>query len=172
METTKKNLLFLVDDDKMFLKSMEHYIHHFFNQFTVKTFQTGEECLNYLHQKPDIVLLDYYLNSNYPDAITGLKVLDKIKEKTPESTVVMFSAQDHINVAVNTMKHGAFDYIVKNDKIFPRVRNVVKNILHTFSLKKDLISYRNKMGLFGALFLLMVLFVIYMQIHFQILSTI
>ena len=172
MRLAKDLLIFLVDDDKIFLKSLEHYIQHIFAKITIKTFSTGEECLNFLHLKPDIILLDYMLNTNYPDAMNGIKVLTKIKEADSEIVVIMFSAQDHIDVAVNTMKHGAFDYIVKNDKIFPRLKNAVKNIMYAFSLKQDMNAYKHKMELFGVLFFGMVLFIIYMQVHFHIFSTI
>jgi DNA-binding NtrC family response regulator len=165
METTGNTLIFLVDDDTSFLRLMENYIHKFFKRITIKTFSTGEECLNNLHQKPDIILLDYLLNSDYPNAMNGIKVLSNIKKAEPETTVIMFSAQDHIDVAVDTMKHGAFDYIVKNDKIFLRVQNAIKNILYTFSLKKDKKQYQVKMWLFTVFLFILLSIIIYVSRH-------
>lgn len=160
-------LIFLVDDDKMFLKSLEKYIQQFFSKIKTKTFSTGEECLTYIHLKPDIILLDYVLNANYPSAMNGVEVLIKIKAIDPEIVVIMFSAQDHIDVAVDSMKHGAFDYVVKNDKIFIRIQNAIKNIMYSFSLKKDANVYKRKMRIIALVFFLLILFTIYMQIYFR-----
>ncbi len=164
MEPKKDKLIFLVDDDKMFLKTMELYIRQFFNNYTIRTFYTGEECLNSIHQKPDIVLLDYMLNGNYPDAMDGIKVLIQIKKTNPEITVIMFSAQDHIDIAVDTMKHGAFDYIVKNDKMFLRVQNAIKNVIYNLVLKQDMKEYKRKMRLLGILIAVIIGALVYVSI--------
>src|ERR1035437_9349188 len=137
METSQSKLIFLVDDNELFLKSIEVYLRQFFRNFTITTFTTGEDCLKAISQNPDIVLLDYMLNSKYPDAMNGIMVLEKIKKTNPETSVIIFSAQDKIEVAVETMKHGAFDYVIKNERMFLRVQNAIKNILKNQSLKLD-----------------------------------
>lgn len=145
MKATNNNLIFLVDDNEVFLKSMELYLKQNFKGFAITTFTTGEECIKCLTQNPGIILLDYMLNTKYPNAMNGIKVLEQIKKTNPESAVIMFSAQDHIEVAVDTMKHGAFDYIIKNDRMFLRVQNAIKNVSHTHALKLDLQSYKRRM---------------------------
>ena len=160
--------IFLVDDDIMFLKSMKQYIHRFFENSSIVTFSTGEECLNNLFMKPDIILLDYMLDGVHPDAMNGVKVLDKVKETEPETSVILFSAQDHIDVAVNTMKHGAFDYIVKNDRIFVRVQNAIKNVLYSFTLKEDMENYKLKMKVFTTALVIILGFVVYLQVHWRV----
>lgn len=167
MEATNNFLIFLVDDDISFLKLLENYIHQFFKKVTIKTFTTGEDCLHNLNEKPDIVLMDYILNSNFPNAMNGIKVLDKIKQAEPTINVILFSGQDHIDVAVDTMKHGAFDYIVKNDKIFVRVQNAIKNVLYTFSLKKDIKDYKRKVSFFVISLILAASVIVYMQFFFH-----
>jgi two-component system OmpR family response regulator len=169
MKTLNNNpLIFLVDDDLMFLKSMKQYIHRFFQNSSIITFSSGEECLNNLFMKPDIILLDYMLDGVHPNAMNGVKILDKVKETEPETSVILFSAQDHIDVAVNTMKHGAFDYIVKNDHIFVRVQNAIKNVLYLFSLKEDMQSYKLKMKVFTIVLTIILAFVVYLQVHWRI----
>ena len=164
MKTTNNNLIFLVDDNELFLKSMESYVKQNFKGFAITTFTTGEECLKCLSQNPGIILLDYMLNTKYPNAMNGIKVLEQIKKTNPEVAVIMFSAQDHIEVAVDTMKHGAFDYIIKNDRMFLRVQNAIKNVLHTHSLKMDLQSYKRRMIGVGVVATLISGTIIYMSI--------
>ncbi len=146
MKSTNYNRIFLVDDNEVFLKSMELYLKQNFKGFTITTFTTGEECLKCLSQNPGIILLDYMLSTIYPNAMNGIKVLGLIKKTNPETAVIMFSAQDYIEVAVDTMKHGAFDYIVKNDRMFLRVQNAIKNVSHTHLLRLDVRSYKRRMA--------------------------
>jgi len=140
----KKILLFLVDDDALFLKSLEI-------EFTdntesiIRTFQTGELCLENISQNPDVIILDYYLNSIDRDAINGLETLDRIKTVNQSIPVVMLSSQDKIEVAVNCMKHQAFDYIVKSETAFIRLQKTITTIFHYQKLEKALSWYMEKM---------------------------
>jgi DNA-binding NtrC family response regulator len=144
MMNEKKILLFLVDDDPLFLKSLEIE----FSQNTesaIMTFATGEKCLENLSRNPDIVILDYYLNSVDKNAINGLEILDRIKTANPLIPVVMLSSQDKIEVAVNCMKHQAFDYIVKSETAFIRLQKAITTIFHYQKIEKALSWYMEKM---------------------------
>jgi len=139
-----KILLFLVDDDALFLKSLE--IEFADNtQSVLQTYATGELCLDNISQNPDVVILDYYLNSIDKEAINGLETLDRIKKANPAIPVVMLSSQDKIEVAVNCMKHQAFDYIVKSETAFIRLQKTITTIFHYQRLEKALSWYMEKM---------------------------
>jgi len=140
----KKILLFLVDDDAFFLKSLEIE----FAQNTksiIKTFATGELCLKNLSQDPDIIVLDYHLNGINKNAINGLETLDRLKTANPQIPVIMLSSQDKIEVAVNCMKHQAFDYIVKSETAFLRLQRAITTIFHYQKIEKALSWYMEKM---------------------------
>ena len=140
----KKILLFLVDDDAFFLKSLEIE----FAQNTksiIKTFATGELCLKNLSQNPDIIVLDYHLNGINKNAINGLETLDRLKTANPQIPVIMLSSQDKIEVAVNCMKHQAFDYIVKSETAFLRLQRAITTIFHYQKIEKALSWYMEKM---------------------------
>jgi len=139
-----KILLFLVDDDALFLKSLE--IDFTDNtESVIKTFPTGELCLENISQNPDVIILDYYLNSIDRNAINGLETLDRIKAANQTIPVVMLSSQDKIEVAVNCMKHQAFDYIVKSETAFIRLQKTITTIFHYQKLEKALSWYMEKM---------------------------
>ena len=140
----KKILLFLVDDDELFLKSLEiEFAQN--TQSTLKTFATGELCLKNLKQNPDIIILDYYLNSVHKNAINGLETLAKIKKVNPGIPVIMLSSQDRIEVAVNCMKHQAYDYIVKSETAFIRLQKAITTIFHYQKIEKALSWYMEKL---------------------------
>ncbi len=144
MTTEKKILLFLVDDDALFLRSLEIE----FGQNTeseIMTFPTGELCLESVLQNPDIIILDYHLNGVDKDAINGLETLDRIKRINSRIPVIILSSQDKIEVAVNCMKHQAFDYIVKSETAFLRLQKAITTIFHYQKIEKALSWYMEKM---------------------------
>ena len=137
-------MIFLIDDDVLFLKSLEIE----FSQNTesdIKTFSTGELCIESLSQNPDVIVLDYYLDSVDKNAIDGLETLDRIKAANPHIPVIMLSSQDKIEVAVNCMKHQAFDYIVKSETAFIRLQKAITTIFHYQKIEKALSWYMEKM---------------------------
>lgn len=132
----EKLLIFLVDDDPIYMKVLEAQLTK--NYYcSVEKFLTGEDCLAKLSEKPDIVFLDYYLNTNQKNAWNGLQILEEIKDHNSKIAVVMLSIQDQIDVAVNCMKNGAFDYIVKNETAFVRAQKALRDLCVIRSLKRN-----------------------------------
>jgi len=136
-------MLFIVDDDALFLKSLE--IEFLQNaDFDVKTFPTGELCLESLKLNPDIIILDYYLNGIDDTAMNGLETLIKIKATHARIPVIILSSQDKIEVAVNCMHHDAFDYVVKSETAFLRLRKNITSIFKYKEIEKTLDWYMER----------------------------
>jgi two-component system, OmpR family, response regulator len=144
MNDQKKVILFLVDDDPVFLKLLE--IEFLQNaDFTIETFETGELCVENLSHNPDVIILDYLLNGIVKNAMNGLKTLDKIKAFNPDVPVVMLSSQDKIEVAINCMHHKAFDYVVKSETAFIRLQKIITTIFRYKKMEKELDWYMDRM---------------------------
>ncbi len=136
--------LFLVDDDALFLKLLE--IEFLENPYyEVKTFATGELCIQNLHLLPDVIVLDYYLDGIDTTAMNGIETLDLIKKSKPDLPVIMLSGQDKIDVAVNCMHHGALDYVIKSETSFLRLTKIIKNLLESKKTEKQLKWYMDNM---------------------------
>ncbi len=136
--------IFLVDDDAVFLKLLEiQFLEH--GDFEIETYATGELCVENLPNKPDIIILDYLLDGVERDVMNGIETLDKIKLYNAEIPVVMLSAQDKIDVAINCMHHAAFDYVVKSETAFMRLQKIITTIFETKKLKKQLSWYMERM---------------------------
>ena len=136
--------LFLVDDDAVFLKSMEiEFLHH--ADFVIETYPTGELCLENLSHSPDVIILDYHLNGIVKTAINGMETLDKIKAYNQDIPVIMLSSQDKIEVAVNCMHHRAFDYVVKSETAFTRLQRIITTIFTYKKMEKELNWYMARM---------------------------
>jgi len=144
MKNGNKIKLFLVDDDAMFLKSLEiEFLHH--TDFAVETFATGELCVENLSNKPDVIILDYHLNGIDKNAMNGIETLDKIKTSNPGIPVMMLSSQDKIDVAVDCMHHKAFDYVVKSETAFLRLQKNITSFFDREKMEKELNWYMSRM---------------------------
>jgi two-component system OmpR family response regulator len=144
MINNKKMKIFLVDDDAVFLRLLEiELLEH--ADFMIETYATGELCVSSLSGRPDVIILDYLLDGVESNAMNGIETLDQIKAFDPEITVVMLSAQDKIDVAINCMHHKAFDYVVKSETASLRVQKIISSIFETKKLKKQLNWYMERM---------------------------
>ncbi|MFV5701283.1 response regulator [Flavobacterium sp. XS2P12] len=136
--------IFLVDDDALFLKSLEiEFMEN--GDFVIETYPTGELCIANLSHNPDVVILDYQLDGIVENAMNGLETLDKIKEFNPQIPVVMLSSQDKIEVAINCMHHKAFDYVVKSETAFVRLQKIITTIFKYQKMEKELSWYMDRM---------------------------
>jgi len=136
--------LFLVDDDALFLKSLEiEFLQH--ADFAIETYATGELCMKNLSHNPDVIILDYQLDGIDKTAMNGIKTLDQIKTYNPDIPVVMLSGQDKIEVAINCMHHRAFDYVVKSETAFIRLQKIITTIFKYKKMEKELNWYMERM---------------------------
>lgn len=140
MVNVEKIKLCLVDDDALFLKILEiELLHH--ADFCIETHATGELCLKNLHKNPDVIILDYQLNSIEKNAMHGIEILDKIKSFNPDIPVVMLSSQSKIDVAIDCMHHRAFDYVTKSETAFMRLQKILTTIFRYRIMEKNLKWY-------------------------------
>ena len=136
--------IFLVDDDAVFLKSLEiEFLDH--ADFIIETYATGEQCIENLTHYPDVIILDYQLDGIEKHAMDGIETLDKIKAANPDIYVVMLSSQDKIDVAINCMHHRAFDYVVKSETAFLRLQKIITTIFKYKKMEKELNWYMQRM---------------------------
>lgn len=144
MNKENKIKLFLVDDDALFLKSLEiEFLQH--ADFAIETYATGELCIENLSHKPDVIILDYYLDGVDKNAMNGIETLDKIKEFNPDIPVIMLSSQDKIDIAINCMHHKAIDYVMKSETAFVRLQKIISDIFSYKKIEKELNWYMERM---------------------------
>jgi len=133
---TKKINIFLVDDDPVFLQSLE--IDFLLDEhFSAETYPTGELCIKNLSRNPDLIVLDYHLDGVHGGAMNGMETLDKIKAFNPHIPVVMLSSWDKVEVAVNCMHHKAFDYVVKSETAFIRIQKIITGIFGYYKIYRE-----------------------------------
>lgn len=130
--------IFVVEDDEWYNRLLVHNL-SLIPDYEIHSFGTGKDCLAHLNEEPEVITLDYRL----PD-MKGLEVLKQIRETNPDIQIILISEQDDIEVVVELLKHGAYDYIVKSRDIKERLLNTVNNIRQGSSLKKEIVSLRQE----------------------------
>jgi len=136
----------LVDDDVNFVLGLAEVVGR--EGFTTKTATSLKEARNEIGKAvPDVLLIDLHL----PDG-SGIDVVKELEE-SPGPEIVLITGHGTIETAVEAMRHGASDYLVKPVD-FARVRMVLANVARTRELKQQIGSLRGelrKLGRFGPL---------------------
>ena len=105
-----KNISVLIVDDE---RDICDQISGLLNDYSYDTFiaHKSDEALQILkNNKPDIIILDIWLNNSKLD---GFKTLEKIKEINDSIPIIMISGHGNIETAVKSIKQGAFDFVEK-----------------------------------------------------------
>lgn len=140
-----KVFIYLIDDDDLHLKILQGKFESSTN-YELKSFQSGEEFLDYLIKNPtpknviSIVVLDYYLRSKEnEEAKNGVEILKILKDINPGIEVIMLSAMDDVDIATAAMHYGAVTFVKKNENSFTRLNSNIQWIIS----QKDF-DYRKK----------------------------
>jgi DNA-binding NtrC family response regulator len=133
--------LFIVDDEPLIVKALEKKLTQL-GYTNLKTFESGVDCIHSLAENPFVVLLDYQM-----DDLNGFEVLRKIKRYNPNTYVIMMSSQNDVSKAVETLKFGAFDYLVKGADDTKKLTNTLERI---FKIEEKILAPRE--SLFAKLF--------------------
>ena len=98
--------ILIVDDDKSIRYSLKRMLEE---NFSVITAQNGEEALDRVRENPpDLIIMDIKMPGR-----NGIDVLKEVKAIDPKSLVIMMTAYGTTETAIEAMKYGAFDYILK-----------------------------------------------------------
>jgi len=119
----------LVDDEKEFVNSLAERLR--IRNVDVSVAFSGEDALGQLDEfNFDVVILDV----NMP-GLSGIDTLKEIKKKKPITEVLMLTGQGTIDTAIEGMKQGALDFLIKPcelDKLMEKIKNA-----HERKLEQD-----------------------------------
>jgi len=123
----KLKSIYVVEDDSVARTMMLDFLGQY-KDVTLKGFMTGEACIgDILHTKvhPDLILIDYYLEGSLVAKYHGLDTLVKIKEISPDSRIIMFTAVERDNIIELAKEYGASDYVIKGPNGFNEVKRII-----------------------------------------------
>lgn len=132
--------IFILEDDAWYGSMLQHYL-TLNPDYEVRRFESSREFFNNLHERPDVVTLDYSM----PD-MDGSEVLKKIREVDPEIRVIIISGQEDIGTAVGLLKSGASDYMVKNEETKDLLWNALLRLKEIDGLRKEVEHLKEQVG--------------------------
>jgi DNA-binding NtrC family response regulator len=132
--------IFIVEDDAMYARILSYHLSQN-PDYEVTIFATGKELLANLYKNPSVISLDF----NLPD-MSGFEVLKKIREFDSELPVVIVSGQQDISTAVELLKKGVYDYVLKDADTKDRIWSVMRNIKGNFNLKQRISRLEEEIG--------------------------
>jgi nitrogen regulation protein NR(I) len=125
--------ILIVDDDKSIRYSLKRMLEE---KYSILTAQNGEEALGRIHEKlPDLIIMDIKMPGR-----NGIDILKEIKSIDPKSLVIIMTAYGTTETAIEAMKYGAFDYILKPFPI-PQMKGLVEKALALRKLMKEEVTY-------------------------------
>jgi DNA-binding NtrC family response regulator len=155
MKNTRNPLIFIVEDSVIYKDLIVGYLNS--RKFkNIKTFKSAEECLKSMPENPDLVVLDYSF-----EGINGLDFMSRALESNPDTHFIFLSGQNSVEIAVDIMKLGASDYIVKNEKAPAALLKSIEHLVKTSKRVKVKKGFQiGVMGFFGMLFLLILIIIL------------
>jgi DNA-binding NtrC family response regulator len=125
------SLIFIVEDDAWYADLLEYNL-KMNSEYEIEKFSSAEACFQNLYKRPMAITLDYSL-----PGCTGGEALARIHKTNPAIPVIMISGQEDITTAIDLLKEGAYDYIVKNDDAPKRLWRALTNIKENQDLRQE-----------------------------------
>jgi len=121
-------LIFFIDDDKMILNLLE-YTFQSRQDYDVMCYSTGEECLENLHQKPKVIVLDHILTGIGKNKLNGLDTLKEIRKVNKDIPVVILTGQGDDELLTEFMENGANRYLTKDDYFIDSLIETIQQVI-------------------------------------------
>lgn len=132
--------IFIVEDDEWYGQILKHNL-SVNPDYELELFTTGKDLLDNLYKRPDLICMDFGL----PD-IPGDKLLTELIARNKHIPVIVISAQEEINVAVDLLKAGARDYIIKDDHAKDHLWKSIIHIRENLSLRQEVEELKAQLG--------------------------
>jgi DNA-binding NtrC family response regulator len=132
--------IFMVEDDKWYGELLQYHI-SLNPDYKITRFEKAKDCLNKLYLQPDLITIDISL----PD-MQGDKLYQRIRELDKQVPVIVISSQEDITVAVNLLKMGVSDYLVKDESTKDLLWKSIIHIRENQSLRKEVAQLREELG--------------------------
>lgn len=147
----KKYTIFVVDDSDIYRMLLDRFLTRMTNSdlsnkpdCEILSFASGEECLRMMDiKKPEIVIMDYFLNDKKNGKMDGLQLLKEIKKRSPKTEVLVLSQQEDVLITAELFNLGASMYIPKEPQGQNRVQNAVLETIKKLEQKKKETRRRN-----------------------------
>lgn len=139
--TDKTITVLLIDDDAEYVNVIRHLLRPFQNHhFTILWNETGDNLTEFLKAHPgiDVILMDYFLPSR-----NGLEITKQLFDEKAGIPIIFLTANKDFKIAVEAMKYGVEDYLLKDEVIETTLPRTVLNVIERTGLKKRISEAQN-----------------------------
>jgi DNA-binding NtrC family response regulator len=124
--------IFIVEDENWYGQFLQYHL-SLNPDYEVHWFTTGRDCLQNMALRPAVVTVDYTL----PD-MTGAELMARLQGYNPKLPIIIISGQEELEVVVQLLKKGAYDYIVKNDETRDKLWNTLLRLRERADMEEEL----------------------------------
>ncbi|MCX6278705.1 MAG: response regulator [Bacteroidetes bacterium] len=157
MDKTNRTTIFIVEDNEMFAETLRVSLE--IQGYTVYSFRSGEQMISSWEEDPDIILLDFYIESPNNVAMNGDKILRFIRRISKSLPVVMLTSNSDIGAATSTLKQGAVDFILKDEDLPVNLEKSIHQILDATKLRREMAMNKVKIKKYRQHFLVICLLI-------------
>jgi DNA-binding NtrC family response regulator len=134
-----KDKILIIEDEATLRESLKRVFLR--EGYQVEAVESAEPALELFEEgNYDLILTDIIL-----PGITGIEFLKRVREANPDQIVIIMTAFASLETAVETLRAGAYDYIVK-PIIHEEIKQIVKNALRQKTLQKENLLLKKQMG--------------------------
>ncbi|MDH7516728.1 MAG: sigma-54 dependent transcriptional regulator [Bacteroidota bacterium] len=129
----REHPVFLVDDEHQNLVLLRMWVERLW-KLPVEEYDNAQACLDNLHREPCLIILDIMM-----PGIDGIEVLRRVRSDYPHIPVVMLSAQNNVQTAIEAIHLGAYDYLTKpvdRERLEVVTRNAIREFELAFTLRE------------------------------------
>jgi response regulator RpfG family c-di-GMP phosphodiesterase len=130
----KLEKIYIVEDSDIERSMLKDHLTKY--NLELKEYSSGTTCIKEIVlgtvDEPDLVVMDYFLESTFGPSKDGLESLDKLKEVSPNTSVIMYTSVDNPRIKDLAKQKGALDYVVKGVTAFKELDSILEK---HFSLK-------------------------------------
>lgn len=131
-----KSKILIIDDDNLVNISLKKALIRL--NFDVESCLNANEAFDFINSyEPDVILLDIYLTST-----NGIDLLKKMREKGINTPVIMITGYADVNIAVQAIKAGAQDFLLKPLDL-EQLKVVVNNAIEKIELNREVIKLKS-----------------------------
>lgn len=132
--------IFLVEDDDWYSQIL-NYQSTLNPELETHVFKSGKDCLNHMYLNPDLIAIDYNLSD-----ISGDLLFSKIQEIDPSIAVIFIAAKQDLNIAVELLKRGVTDYVVKEESTKDLLWRSIMRVREKFELKSEIFHLKHELS--------------------------
>ena len=132
--------IFVIEDDEWYGEFLKYHLELNLN-YKVHWFKKATECLKNIHLNPDVITIDLSI-----PGMSGEELFQKINKIAPEIPVLIISGQTEIQLALDLLRAGAYEYIYKDNNAIDFLKSSLSKINETLKLKTEVKTLQKQLS--------------------------